>query len=71
MKTMTQTEAVIKMFKSKKWITPIKAFEITGTMRLAAVISRLKDRGYKFETKRVKFKTRYGTTGVYSAYKLV
>ncbi len=71
MKKDTQQEAVLKVFKVKGWITPIMAFEYTGTMRLAAVVVNLKKYGFRFEKKEVRFKTRFGTSGFCTAYKLV
>ena len=71
MKKDTQQEAVLKVFKTKGWVNPLMAFEYTGTMRLAAVVVNLKKYGFRFEKKEVRFKTRFGTCGFYTAYKLV
>lgn len=71
MKIGTQQEAVLKLFKKGRWVTPIIAFEYTGTMRLAAVVVNLKKQNFKFDKKQIKFKTRFGTSGFCVAYKLI
>jgi hypothetical protein len=69
--TLTQYNAVKKLFKTGRWFDAIDVFEYTGSMRLSARIFQLKKEGMKFEKKIVKFTTRFGTKGFYYRFRLV
>lgn len=47
---MTQKEKVANYLKSGKSLTPIQALNKFGTLRLAAIIFRLKTEGMKIKT---------------------
>lgn len=70
MGTETKEIKVIKHLKEFRSITPIEALNHCGSFRLSAVIYNLKKEGYKFNTERVRVKTRDGFSYV-AKYSLV
>lgn len=59
-KKLTKEEKVIAYLKKYGKITAMDALKDCGSMRLSAVIFNLKKKGYNFETKRVRVRTRDG-----------
>tara|TARA_R100000152_G_scaffold19922_1_gene12608 strand:- start:268 stop:522 length:255 start_codon:yes stop_codon:yes gene_type:complete len=55
-KEKTKKEKVRDYLETGKSITPAEAYEMFGSMRLAAIICDLKKDGYKFHTEIVKKK---------------
>lgn len=60
MGTETKEIKVLKYLKEYGSITPMEALKYCGSFRLSAVIYNLKKEGYKFNTERVRVKTRDG-----------
>ena len=58
MGTETKEIKVLKYLKEYGSITPMEALKYCGSFRLSAVIYNLKKEGYKFNTERVRVKTR-------------
>lgn len=56
----TKTEIILKALQKGKKLTALKAFYLCGTMRLAAVISQLKEYGHDIKTDYVSVKTKTG-----------
>ena len=65
---MTQCDYVLKYINDFGSISALEAFKDLGIMRLAARISDLERRGYKFERKQERFTNRYGKKGSYTRY---
>lgn len=57
---MTKENKVLKYLQEFRSITPMEALKYCGSFRLSAVIYNLKKEGYKFNTERVRVKTRDG-----------
>ena len=70
MEKLTKEEKVINYLKRYGKITPLEALKECGSYRLSAVIFNLKKKGYSFETKRVRVRTRDGWSYV-AEYKLM
>lgn len=66
----TKESKVLKYLKEVGSITPMEALNRCGSFRLSAVIYNLKKAGYKFNTERVRVKTRDGFSYV-AKYTLV
>ena len=60
----TQKEAILEYLREGKKLTPLKALDYFGTLRLAARINDLKSEGHDIESKMVEVKTRIGQTMV-------
>jgi Helix-turn-helix domain len=71
MKKKSQLDAIKSLLRTKRAINLMTAFKATGTMKLATRCSELIIAGWKIEKKKVRFKTRYGTYGSYTNYKLI
>lgn len=68
---MTQKQAITKAVFSGKTLTTLEAVAMFGTVKLPTRIAEIEEKyGIILERKSVKFKTRYGTSGVYLQYKL-
>ena len=63
----TQIAWVYAQLKKGRTLTPIQAMEGCGTMRLAAIIYQLRERGVNIRTTQQKTKTGSG----YATYKMV
>ena len=69
---MTQTEQVLALLRAHpEGITPLQAQREIGTMRLAARISDLRERGYDVRSERVVVPTRGGGRTSVARYVLV
>ena len=51
---------VLKFLQEYGSITPMEALKFCGSLRLSAVIYNLKKQGHRFDTQRVRVKTRDG-----------
>lgn len=71
MTAKTQKEAILYYLQKGKAITPMSALQLFGCFRLSSIIHKLRKEGYNIATKDVKFKSRFGFTGVYASYKIV
>ena len=65
---MTQNEMILDHLKMFGSITPMKAIEEYGCLRLAARISDLKDKGYYIRTDHISRKNRFGKTVTFAKY---
>lgn len=70
MKTKTQKDAVISLFKKGKTLNWLNTFELTGCSSVARRIYDFEKIGYVFKKQKVNFKTRFGTHGTYMNYTL-
>lgn len=61
---MTQCEAILDYLKSGHKLTPLKALDYFGTLRLAARINDLKNEGHEILSRPKKVDTRIGKTTV-------
>jgi len=61
---MTQIEKVRQHLESGKSITPLQAFNKYGSLRLAAIIYTLKDKGLKIKTEIVNVGSKKKPTNV-------
>lgn len=67
---MTQSQALLTLFKEGKTLNLLTAFKLTGTMKLSTRCSEWAQLGMVFEKEKVVFKTKYKTTGYYYNYTL-
>lgn len=67
---MTQNEMILDHLKTFGRITPMKALEEYGCMRLSARIADLKERGYRdnIRTEFISRKNRFGKTVTFAEY---
>jgi len=65
----TQEQQVIAHLKEKGAITPLDALRHIGCFRLAAIIHRLRAKGYKITTSRITKRGRFGQVN-FAQYKL-
>lgn len=70
MKRVTQKERVLEFIKKEGSITSLDAFRELGCTRLSAVIFKLKEEGYEFETKFEAMKNRWGDTVSFARYSI-
>ena len=70
METETKETKVLKYLKEYGSITPLEALKYCGSLRLSAVIYNLKKEGHRFNTERLRVKTRDGFSYV-AKYSLV
>ena len=70
MEKVNNETKVLNFLKEYGSINPLEAWKFCGSYRLSAVIYNLKKEGYKFDTKRVRVKTRDGFAYV-AEYSLV
>ena len=70
---MTQNEMILDHLMTFGSITPMKALEEYGCMRLSARIADLKERGYRdnIRTEFISRKNRFGKTVTFAEYKFV
>ncbi len=66
----TQKGAVLKLFKQGRKLNWLNTFELTGCSSVGRRVADFRKAGYVIDGTRVKFKTRFGTTGSYMNYKL-
>lgn len=71
METKTATSDILKHLKRYGKINQLKALERYGTWRLADVIFRLRDAGYKIRTEEKLVTTRYGKKVNVAVYRLI
>lgn len=67
---MTQTQAVLDILKSGDSISSLEAFQEFGITRLSSIIFSLRQRGYVITSDNIKTTNRFGSTVVFSRYKL-
>ena len=67
---MTQTEAVLDILKSGDSISSLEAFQEFGITRLSSIIFNLRKKGYAITSDSIKTTNRFGSTVVFSRYKL-
>lgn len=67
---MTQKQAILNLYKEGKTLNWLTAFRLTGTSKLSTRTAEFIDIGYVFKKERVKFKTKYKTSGYYCNYTL-
>lgn len=67
---MTQTQAVLDWLMSGDSISSLEAFKELGITRLSAIIFRLRQKGYRITSEDEKTVNRFGSTVVFSRYKL-
>lgn len=68
---MTQQDRLIKYFKKSKTIDPLRAWTKLGIYRLSDVIFKLRQKGYKIETKDKKVKNSYNETCIVAEYRIM
>lgn len=61
--TINKTQAVLKLLKKYRKLTPLEALRECGTMRLGAIIFNLR-KDYKIDTNMIDVPTRFGTSRV-------
>lgn len=67
---MTQREAVLDWLMSGDTISSFEAFKELGVTRLSAIIYDLRKKGYSITSEDEKTVNRFGSTVVFSRYKL-
>jgi len=67
---MTQTQAVLDWLMSGDSISSLEAFKELGITRLSAIIFNLRKKGYRITSEDEKTVNRFGSTVVFSRYKL-
>ena len=67
---MTQKQAILNLYKKGKPVNWLLAFKETGTSKLATRTNEFEKMGYVFKRERIKFKTKYKTSGYYYNYTL-
>lgn len=67
---MTQTQAVLEWLKTGDSISSFEAFKELGITRLSSIIFTLRRRGYHITSTNEKTTNRFGSTVVFSRYKL-
>lgn len=67
---MTQTQAVLDWLMSGDSISSLEAFKELGITRLSAIIFNLRKKGYCITSEDEKTVNRFGSTVVFSRYKL-
>jgi hypothetical protein len=70
MKPKSQKAAIFHLLNSGIKLDLIKAFKLTGTMKLAARVSEFRNLGCNIEGEVKHFKTKFGTAGKYMEYSL-
>lgn len=70
MEKMNQTKAIKNFLLAGNTLTSREAYDLFGCTRLAAVVHRLKKAGLNIKTVWQTGNTRYGTTSVFTAYKI-
>ena len=64
----TQNDKILRYLTEQGGITPLEALDKFGVMRLASLISELKQMGHSIKTELVKAKNRSGDTVVFAKY---
>ena len=70
MKPKSQKAAIFSLLNSGIKLDLIKAFKLTGTMKLAARVSEFRNLGCNIQGEVKHFKTKFGTAGKFMSYKL-
>lgn len=70
MKPKSQKAAIFHLLNSGIKLDLIKAFKLTGTMKLAARVSEFRNLGCNITGEVKHFKTKFGTAGKFMSYKL-
>lgn len=72
---MTQNERILNHLREFGTITPLKALEEYGIMRLASRINELRDlgetQGFRIETTMIQRENRFGEKVSFAEYKLI
>jgi hypothetical protein len=70
MKPKSQKAAIFHLLNSGIKLDLMKAFKLTGTMKLAARVSEFRNLGCNIQGEVKHFKTKFGTAGKYMEYSL-
>jgi hypothetical protein len=70
MKPKSQKAAIFSLLNSGIKLDLMKAFKLTGTMKLAARVSEFRNMGCNIEGEVKHFKTKFGTAGKYMEYSM-
>jgi hypothetical protein len=70
MKPKSQKAAIFHLLNSGIKLDLIKAFKLTGTMKLAARVSEFRNLGCNIQGEVKYFKTKFGTAGKYMEYSM-
>jgi len=70
MKTTTQTQALIKVLSTKKWISAGTAFNETGSMKLTTRVGEFAEY-FTIESRWKQSKTRFGTSMRFKEYRIL
>jgi len=70
MKPKSQKAAIFSLLNSGIKLDLMKAFKLTGTMKLAARVSEFRNLGCNIEGEVKHFKTKFGTAGKYMEYSM-
>lgn len=70
MKPKSQKAAIFHLLNSGIKLDLIKAFKLTGTMKLAARVSEFRNLGCNITGEVKHFKTKFGTAGKYMEYSM-
>ena len=71
-KTMSQNEMILKYLQThKRGITPLKAMERFGILRLSGRIHDLREAGYPIMTNIIEVPNRYGEVSRVAEYRLI
>jgi len=66
----TQKGAILSLFKEGKTLDWCTAFKLTGSQTMRNRVIEFEKIGYVFVRNKIKFKTKYKTSGAYMTYKL-
>lgn len=70
MRAKSQKAAIFSLLNSGIKLDLIKAFKLTGTMKLAARVSEFRNLGCNIQGDVKHFKTKFGTAGKYMEYSM-
>ena len=70
MKPKSQKAAIFSLLNSGIKLDLMKAFKLTGTMKLAARVSEFRNMGCNITGEVKHFKTKFGTAGKYMEYSM-
>ena len=70
MKPKSQKQALFSLLNSGIKLDLLKAFKLTGSMKLCSRVSEFRQLGCNIQGEMKTFKTKFGTTGRYMEYQL-
>lgn len=68
---ITQCDRILQFIREFGYITSWQAYQELGVTQLSARITNLKEKGYRFTTKTIKTKNRYGDNVRFYEYRLI